>query len=395
MTRLTAAALLTTLVVCAPTARATPGVDAFNREVQDVYQRLLPKVLAEADREARKQLLAFEHKEKKLEVRVPRVGKIDLQIGTAPGFTEVAADRLALRIPRDGCWEVEVEADVELRYRLFKKWRTKLLPVRVIVSKIRVEAALELDTSDPYLPTLKRVEEPKTKFRVKLRSKKLLPGLLLRVLSPPATLIGRRLVKKVTADLAGKVTANLAGIPAPIPGDGKPLMTGAGAPLPVGLGEIARNVDAKIQRDHTPWGLVMPMHMDVAAPASERWVDAYRDGGPGNVGTPECRDDGGDSATWTGVYLASQAFRYAVEGSSEAQANVERTVDALEFLFAAYDDRGLIPRCAAPEGSSLGQKIVAANAAGFVRKLRGGQPWVAHTGGEGSHATSTPWSCSG
>jgi hypothetical protein len=52
-------------------------------------------------------------------------------------------------------------------------------------------------------------------------------------------------------------------------------------------------------------------------------------GGPVGATNPDQMWPSGDSALWTAVYLASQAYRYEVTGEADAQANVEQTLDAL------------------------------------------------------------------
>ncbi|HUQ91825.1 MAG TPA: hypothetical protein VM120_09095 [Bryobacteraceae bacterium] len=100
----------------------------------------------------------------------------------------------------------------------------------------------------------------------------------------------------------------------------------------VGLGLQAGEVDAlavsrNIQARHTPFGaLIDPVF---TAPESEEITSYTR-----------C----GDSALWTGHYLAAESFRYKVTGSAEALDNIRRTFAALKGLVDVTGDN-LLARC--------------------------------------------------
>ena len=56
----------------------------------------------------------------------------------------------------------------------------------------------------------------------------------------------------------------------------------------------------------------------------------------------------GDSTIWTGTYLGSQAYRYAVTGETQARANVIRIVDTLHNHLKVTGRPGFIARYRAP-----------------------------------------------
>ncbi len=56
-----------------------------------------------------------------------------------------------------------------------------------------------------------------------------------------------------------------------------------------------------------------------------------------------------DSTIWTGAYLASESFRYAVTGSAEAKENAIRTVMALDTHLHVTQVPGFIARFAGPD----------------------------------------------
>jgi hypothetical protein len=65
------------------------------------------------------------------------------------------------------------------------------------------------------------------------------------------------------------------------------------------------------------------------------------------VGYSRC----GDSAIWTGHYLAAESFRYSVARSDEALAAVRRALDGLRLLIDVTGTNNLLARCAVPEES--------------------------------------------
>ncbi len=71
------------------------------------------------------------------------------------------------------------------------------------------------------------------------------------------------------------------------------------------------------------------------------------------VGYTRC----GDSAIWTGHYLAGEAFRYAVTGSGEALDNVRFALDGLRGLVDVTGTE-LLARCSVPVDSPFAADII-------------------------------------
>lgn len=101
----------------------------------------------------------------------------------------------------------------------------------------------------------------------------------------------------------------------------------------------AAAVSANIQAVHTPWGgIVDPIY---ASPTSNQIV-----------GYTRC----GDSALWTGAYLAAESFRYNVTQSPDALNNVKSALSALNGMSAVTGDNRLA-RCAFAADSPYAQGI--------------------------------------
>ncbi len=78
----------------------------------------------------------------------------------------------------------------------------------------------------------------------------------------------------------------------------------------------------------------------------------------------------GDSTIWTGAYLAAEAFRYAVTGSSTAKANAIRTVHALDTHLKITQVPGFIARFGGPDAPPWNAHYV-----GHDRYVQGTGEW--------------------
>ncbi|MCK5799228.1 MAG: hypothetical protein KAI47_18680 [Deltaproteobacteria bacterium] len=97
-----------------------------------------------------------------------------------------------------------------------------------------------------------------------------------------------------------------------------------------GFHDRARRHNAWIRAHHLLGGTIGDVHFKTAA-----------------LKTPAAYHGIGDSAIWTGTYLAAEALRLEVTGSKDALHNVEGLVDAVHRLLAANGHRGYLSRYAA------------------------------------------------
>ncbi len=118
--------------------------------------------------------------------------------------------------------------------------------------------------------------------------------------------------------------------------------------------EISRNIQSR----HVPYGTILdPMF---ASPRSGEIIRYTR-----------C----GDSAIWTGHYLAAEAFRYAVTKSPEALDNATRAVLGLKLL-VDVTRTNLLARCAFPADSPWAAGILFEEAQhGTYDAVIGGRAW--------------------
>ena len=113
-------------------------------------------------------------------------------------------------------------------------------------------------------------------------------------------------------------------------------------------------ISAAIQARHLPYGTILdPVY---ASPDSDEIVSYTR-----------C----GDSALWTGHYLAAEAFRYKVTGSQDAFANVKAAIAGIKSL-ADVTGNNLLARCIVPLNSPYAQSIMSEENANGIHT---NDPW--------------------
>ena len=122
----------------------------------------------------------------------------------------------------------------------------------------------------------------------------------------------------------------------------------------------ALSIDAIIQSRHLPFGGILdPIFSSSDSPAI--------------TGYTRC----GDSALWTGHYLAAQAYRYKVSGDPAALANAQA---ALAYLKTLVDVTGtdLLARCVVPINSNYAAGITSEESANGIHES-GDDYWVGNT----------------
>jgi hypothetical protein len=114
-------------------------------------------------------------------------------------------------------------------------------------------------------------------------------------------------------------------------------------------------ISANIQAKHLPFGTILdPIY---ASSTSDQIVDYTR-----------C----GDSALWTGAYLAAEAFRYNVTQSADALSNVKGALAGLTSLVDVTGDNRLA-RCIVDASSPYAASISSQEASNTIHQS---PPWI-------------------
>ncbi len=121
-------------------------------------------------------------------------------------------------------------------------------------------------------------------------------------------------------------------------------------------------IDAGIQARHLPFGTIL--NPIVASPGSDQIASYTR-----------C----GDSAIWTGFYLAAEAFRFQVTRAPEALNNVKSAVAGIKAL-VDVTGTDLLARCLLPANSAYAAGIESEEASnGIYRNNSKGYVWAGNT----------------
>jgi hypothetical protein len=123
-------------------------------------------------------------------------------------------------------------------------------------------------------------------------------------------------------------------------------------------------ISNNIQQRHLPYGTILDPVF--ASPDSDQIVGYARSG---------------DSAIWTGHYLAAEAFRYRVTGSPEALDNVRRAIAGIRSL-VDITGTNLLARCLIPVDSIYAPAILAEEGRhGIYRRFLNGREyyWIGNT----------------
>jgi len=120
----------------------------------------------------------------------------------------------------------------------------------------------------------------------------------------------------------------------------------------------ALQIDATLQERHVPYGTVLNPFLSSDGLA----VTDYT----------RC----GDSALWTGHYLAAEAFRYKVTGDPQALANLQGALNGLTVL-VNITGTDVLARCALPADSPYAASISSQESAnGIYHATVSGKPWL-------------------
>jgi hypothetical protein len=123
-------------------------------------------------------------------------------------------------------------------------------------------------------------------------------------------------------------------------------------------------IDTVIQARHLPYGTILDPVLSL--PDLSAVVDYSR-----------C----GDSALWTGHYLAAEAYRYAVTGSADALTNVNNAIQGIKMLLDVTGN-DVLARCAIPADSPYAGSIASQESSnGIYQGSLWGTPylWVGNT----------------
>ncbi len=361
----------------APQAPPSQGnaIDTFNEGFQDAWDQLLPGLQGMMQTQAIA-MGGSVYSRGAIDVEITNIQTVQSQMQVGPGLSQFSSNRLALRVPRQGTWELVIEADVRVTLTISSGIAPHYdIPVKISITNMFLEQEVDFDHSDPTRPVISRVGQPTINFNVQIDSTSSLLTQVTPVLTPLADYFAQQALNNALGGMLPTL-AGMQGMPGPIHGVGNAPLTDSGVATP--FAEIVANVDRKIRRDNLPYGCVLASIMDT--PATDSWEDAYVNGGPGNAGTVINYGPTGDSAIFSGQYLASQAFRYAAtNGDPDALDNLKHALWGVGNLLDVNGATGLLARNAAPQGSQVALNMHAT----YRSTPMNGGIWVSDQGAKG------------
>jgi hypothetical protein len=243
---------------------------------------------------------------------------------------QYAGEDIELLVPRD-TWTLTLTAHVEYTLTVLTVTTVIAGDVTADLKDLQATETLRFDTSAPTLPVCSQAGKIQVNYGLDLSTTNPILGAALPALKPMLASLASNAVQGALASYDA-IFASLKGQPSAIWGVGAP----ARAPLASqpDLEKAALAVSNDIQSLNTPYGGVVTAYMSDPTPGQ---------------GTPVGWEGYGDSAIWTGHYLAAESFRYGVTKAPLALANSRRALAAIEdMLDAETPGGGHLCRCVVP-----------------------------------------------
>jgi hypothetical protein len=279
--------------------------------------------------------------------------------GSGAGGGSAKSQAFSLRIPgsRKG-WSIKFRARLKYRFEkkilFFKVKKTIKMKLEVKVRRIRLTETIEVDTTNPENPAIKKVHNPKLNYKLSLSSSNFIANIALALAKPFVD----RAIKKMLTQAIAKIEPTLKGLkgrPGTPHGLGGPALS-ISSSTPDFLSP-ALKISQKIQANHLPWNTLVIARFDNPNPGQGRVVS---------------HEGFGDSAIWTGHYLAAEGFRFAATGDPQALANAKRAISGIKDLLDICGNEGLLARAVIPCSSPVGQAYASTRTQKVFRgKLRG------------------------
>lgn len=278
-------------------------------------------------------------------------------IASAPAARQTA-DLLVPAAP--GAWAISMTVEAGGTIPFTIAGFTTGIGIRVAlearVTDIRVSQPFELLLTGPGAPKPLAVGTPTIDLKIALVSQdpilSTIAGTLTRILDPVvrvALIAGSVVVQRQVGVVLSQVPNGHAF------GRGGPPVQALAAPAP--LEPFALGISDEIQRNMTPNGQLFPTIFDT--PVQGGNVVGWR--------------HFGDSALWTGAYLACESFRYDLTGDPAALAAATRAVRGIDLSanVVPAPAEGLLARCAAEVGTPLATMIATHGGSQFLGSVRG------------------------
>ncbi len=324
------------------------ALDIANRDLQRVWTRDVVPQLAQSLTAKAQAMAGTITQGSGVSVEIYSVTP-DVDVTTAMGVTQLNDHGLRMRLPLSGGWRIGLEVDLRVRGRWGPIRWSKRLRVRGVIEDLSTLLVFDLDSSNPNLPTISQMHRPQVSFRVVASTNKWYLNIFLRLFRGKLNQLAHDAVQDALVR-ADPMLQQMVGRPNLFGVGGAGITAQAGPALPLEL--AARKIHDNQVSDHLHYGSVASTVYD--RPYQGTWEDSLTDPAfnPGNAVKPGTL---GDSALWSGHYLAACAYRYAVTGEASLLRDAEAMIDSFHLMLRlrgidGWLARAVLPASVAPAG---------------------------------------------
>lgn len=293
----------------------------------------------------------------------------ELNIENPVGFLDWSPSAFTLRLPLNGSYDMKVELRVKYEKEVLGEKIKIDETLILIVRDFHMQQNLRFDTSDPTRIKVKDYSDPLVCYRIDLTGE----GEATRLVTAFLDRLIDTYLPKTVDDAVHAITEYIEIIKKQgdiLIADKAPLLP---APKqPVGIHEFIENLEHSLITDHFPFDTLMAVNTDREDRTT--WEQRFLETAEikGNIGAFSVTRD---SPVFTGIYLASQSYRYAVTKDKKAVDNIREVLKGVDRLFSV-NGTGLMARLVVPKKSDLAKKIERRGSIFKEKILDDGEVWV-------------------
>ena len=304
------------------------------------------------------------------EIKLLRLWEPEINIQDPVGYEVYRPYRIKVRAPLNGSYNIRIKAKLHIEKRLPLRVGIKTDEVfTFVVRNFHVAQEARFKHYDPKNIEIIYLDRPEISFKIDIEgdglSSMLISGVGELFVDREPNNIIRMLTRKITDKFPTLIRQSRISL-----ASDAPLLSG---PVkPIGFKGFINNLEKKISGYHLPYGTLMAVDTD--REDNTTWIDRYSGSSSINArdySYPYTRD----SPIFTGIYLASQSYRYAVTKDKQAIKNIRQVLSGIDKLFKV-NETGLMARLAVPVDSPLARTIKLQGMKFRQRKLKDGEVWM-------------------
>jgi len=340
---------------------------SLNREYERWWRSLLPHLKPFAVAELKQSIR--EEIGKIPEIKLLRLWEPEIDMEQPVGYEVYRPYRIKVRAPLQGSYRIRIKAKLHIKKRLPLRLGIKTDEVfTFVVRKLHVAQEARFRHYDPKNIEIIHLGQPDISFKIDIEGR----GLSSMLIADIGDLFVDRQLNDIIRTLTRKITEKFPSLirQGESLAPHTPLLSG---PIKsIGFKGFIDNLEEKISAYHLPYGTLMAVRTD--REDNTTWIGRYSGSSSLNAQDYSYLYTR-DSPIFTGIYLASQSYRYAVTKDERAIKAIRRVLAGIERLFRV-NDTGLMARLTAPVDSPLAQAIRLRGITFRQRRLGDGKLWL-------------------